>query len=112
MARIFDNIDTSLLPALNATLEQSKRADFCVGYFNLRGWKAIHDAIEQFSGEGENQCRLLIGMQDLPSEEIKEALSVTGSDGQIDQKTIIAYKKKVGFRIPSSTYLWSADSSR
>jgi len=97
MPRIFDNIDTSLLPALNATLERSGRADFCVGYFNLRGWKSIHDVIEQFSGEGENHCRLLIGMQDPPSEEIKQALSVTEGAGEIDQKTIIAYKKKLAF---------------
>ena len=93
MPRIFDNIDTSLLPALNATLERSERADFCVGYFNLRGWKSIHDVIDRFSGEDENQCRLLIGMQDLPTEEIKTALAVTESDDQIDQKTSLALKK-------------------
>lgn len=32
MARIFDNIDQDLLGALRATMQVSKRSDFCVGY--------------------------------------------------------------------------------
>jgi len=33
MPRIFDNIDASLLPALEDGLRVSTRGDFCVGYF-------------------------------------------------------------------------------
>jgi hypothetical protein len=70
MPRIFDNIDQSLLPALRETLGLADHADFCVGYFNLRGWKALGQYIDRWF-EGPRQCcRLLVGMQRLPQEDL------------------------------------------
>ena len=67
MPRIFDNIELPLLPALRDTIKLSYRVDFCVGYFNFRGWRRIGDLIEAYIGNQGACCRLLVGMQSLPA---------------------------------------------
>ena len=95
MPRIFDNIEQSLLPALRDTLGLADRADFCVGYFNLRGWKQIDSYVEQWSGGPGRTCRLLVGMQRLPQEELREAMSLIRTDSDIDNQTAIRIKKRL-----------------
>ncbi len=73
MAQIYDNIQTKFTEGLRSIISNSqvKRVDFCVGYFNLRGWELVVDQIDRLDGDFvyENEenvhriCRLLIGMQ-------------------------------------------------
>lgn len=95
MPRIFDNINLQLLPILRETLKVSYRADFCVGYFNLRGWRKIDDLIEQYVGNEKACCRLLIGMQSLPSDEVHAAFTLSSGDRGIDNSTIVRLKKRM-----------------
>lgn len=95
MPRIFDNIEQQLLPALQETLNVANRADFCVGYFNLRGWKQLDSHIEKWSGEDSNRCRLLVGMQRLSHDELREAMSLAKQEGGIDSQTALRMKKKL-----------------
>ena len=74
MPRIFDNIDQRLLPALREILETANHADFCVGYFNLRGWRGLSPHIKEWEGGEGGCCRLLVGMQPPPEDTLRGAM--------------------------------------
>jgi superfamily II DNA or RNA helicase len=94
MPKIFDNIENQLVQALNTALEVSRRSDFCVGYFNLRGWKEVASHIDRWSGEEDNRCRLLVGMQKLPQDLIRDFFSLKEED-TIDMKTAKEIKRRL-----------------
>ncbi len=103
MPNIYDNIEKHLEEGLNKTLETAKRADFCIGYFNLRGWQKVADNVnkmegdhlpEEFEDDNKYYCRVLVGMQKLPEEEIKEFFS-GNFHKTIDNNDAIRFKKKI-----------------
>jgi superfamily II DNA or RNA helicase len=93
MPRIFDNIDQQLLPTLKTTLSVSHRSDFCVGYFNLRGWRQLDEHIESWAGGEGECCRLLVGMQTLPQQEVAQAYGIIKQDAELDNQTALRLKK-------------------
>lgn len=95
MPQIYDNIERPLLPALHATLNVSYRADFCVGYFNLRGWRAIDQKVEAWTGGADAQCRLLVGMQRADEDELRAAYRFKKEEELIDMKTAVALRRKL-----------------
>lgn len=54
MSKIFDNIEAKFEEGLHAILTNVgvERADFCVGYFNLRGWKQVAADIDKLPSGG------------------------------------------------------------
>ena len=88
MPSIFDNLEStsSLLPALQKTLRLSSRADFCVGYFNLRGWDGLASYVDHWN-QGEGPCRVLIGMQRLPHDDLRATLSLVDRPSGMDNQT-------------------------
>ena len=99
MPRIFDNISEKLLTALQNTMQSADRADFCVGYFNLRGWRLLQADIDQLSGGEKSSCRILIGMNPTPRDELREYFSLKAHK-PIDQQQVMRRKRQIveGFR--------------
>ncbi|MEA1052297.1 helicase-related protein [Lamprobacter modestohalophilus] len=95
MPRIFDNIEKNLLPALQETLLVGERADFCVGYFNLRGWGYLADSIKHWDGGDDHCCRLLVGMQAAPSEELRKAMRIRDQDESLDNQSALREKRRL-----------------
>jgi hypothetical protein len=93
MPRIFDNIEQPLLDALLETLHVAHRADFCVGYFNLRGWKKLDEGVERWAGGDGQCCRLLVGMQRLPQDDLQSLFRIDPDADGIDNATAIRLKK-------------------
>lgn len=87
MAQIYDNIEVKFTEGLKGIISSLgvKRVDFCVGYFNLRGWNLVVDQIDKLSGDDiyeadsdkkkHRTCRLLIGMHRPPEELIRQLYS-------------------------------------
>ncbi|MBB5235958.1 helicase-related protein [Deinococcus budaensis] len=92
MPTIYDNIEKHLLPELQATLNQAQGADFSIGYFNLRGWRALACQVEHWP-EGA-VCRILIGMQ-RPDRENLETLFGLRGDEPVDRAKLLQARREL-----------------
>ncbi|SHE95721.1 PLD-like domain-containing protein [Bacteroides luti] len=124
MARIYDNIEISFTEGLKGIISNNgvKRVDFCVGYFNLRGWKTIVNEIDKLPGDFVSEkderisrtCRLLIGMHRPPDDLIKSFYSINKND-LIDTESVKKCKRQIAneFRkqltmgIPTASDEWT-----
>lgn len=76
MSRIVDNGELTLGAVLGEALPHCNALDACVGYFNLRGWSLLRDAIGQMSAPppGRSGVRLLVGMAISPHDLLRRSL--------------------------------------
>ena len=95
MPRIYDNIEEQLLDGLSETIKVAHSGDFCVGYFNLRGWRRIATHIEPWDGGPGHCCRVLVGMQRLPQDELRLAKSIAQREDGIDQQQALRLKRRL-----------------
>jgi len=108
VSRIFDNIATTFEDGLHAILTNVgvERADFCVGYFNLRGWKQVAEDVDRLPGGDALEknargivepvhrvCRLLIGMHRPEADLISEMYAIERQS--VDSETAQRWRKKV-----------------
>lgn len=95
MPRIIDNIEVGLAEDLRAEIERGAvRLDAAIGYFNLRGWRELADAVDGMPRtEGAPKARILIGMASDPHEELRRELTGRG-DGTLDNSTRNTMKQK------------------
>ena len=108
MSKIFDNIEARFLDGLHAILTNVgvERADFCVGYFNLRGWKHVAEDVALLPGGNAMEkgthgvlvpvkrfCRLLVGMQRPNADLIREMYSF--ENAQPDFEKVKRWRRQV-----------------
>ncbi len=125
MAQIYDNIDLKFEKGLQDIITNTgvARVDFCVGYFNLRGWNLICNHIDTLEGdfvdeESQTQpihrvCRLIVGMHRPPEEIIRQLYSQldTIPDAKFvrEQKLIMArnFRKQLLLGLPTANDEWT-----
>ena len=75
MPLILDNIESPLEDELRRTLASSHSLDAAIGYFNLRGWRLIAEAIDALPSSAGPKVRVLVGMTESPLEEMRRLVS-------------------------------------
>src|SRR5258708_3015761 len=94
-------------------LAVSRAADFCVGYFHLRGWRKIGDLIERFQAGDRAQARILVGMMRTPQDDLHDDLRLSPSE-ILDQrkikheetKLVEAFKEQLTFGMPDNATIF------
>jgi len=91
-----DNIGARVEDALLASLASSRSLDVAVGYFNLRGWALVADAVDALPdlSDGGPRVRVLVGMTETPHDEMRR-LAWGRQPELVDQCTAVGYREDI-----------------
>ena len=84
MPKILDNIEHETERELLETLRSSYRLDAAIGYFNLRGWRLLAEAVDALPERSEEpKARILVGIHETPAEEMRRLVQMRQPDPSI-----------------------------
>lgn len=92
MPKILDNIEHETERELLETLGSSYRLDAAIGYFNLRGWRLLAEAVDALPERSEGpKARILVGIHETPAEEMRRLVRMRQPD-PVDNRTAARLK--------------------
>jgi len=109
MPLILDNIERGTEAELLQTLGSSYRLDAAIGYFNLRGWKLLADAVDALPRKpGAPKARVLVGIHETPREEMRRLTRMRPTEptdnrtaARFKTETVDEYRQQLQIGLPS-----------
>ena len=109
MPKIVDNIDLDVESELLDSLSPSYRLDAAIGYFNLRGWGLLAEAVDALPARADGpKARVLVGMHEAPSDEMARLarleqaapMDVAGA-ARVRNETVGEYREQLQVGLPT-----------
>ena len=109
MPKILDNIESPTECELLETLGSSYRLDAAIGYFNLRGWGLLAEAVDALPGRsGGPKARVLVGIHEAPVEEMRRLVRTRQPDpvdnrtaARLKAETVSEYREQLQVGLPT-----------
>ncbi len=109
MPLILDNIELGTERELLATLGSSYRLDAAIGYFNLRGWKLLAEAVDALPQRTDGpKARILVGIHEPPPDEMRRLARMREPDptdnrtaARLKDETVTEYRSQLQIGLPT-----------
>ncbi|WP_423916941.1 helicase-related protein [Candidatus Poriferisodalis sp.] len=109
MPKIIDNIVLDAERELLDSLSSSYRLDAAIGYFNLRGWGLLAEAVDALPARaGGPKARILVGMHEAPADEMarlarlgRAAPMDNAGAARLKNETVGEYREQLQVGLPT-----------